>query len=74
MVHCYNRFPLLAVSSYLQDYGCPVDLKVFALSELLQWSYRGCIRKGEPMTLAIGSKRMYNYFMDWLADEVGVDV
>ena len=74
MVHCYNRFPLLAVSSYLQDYGCPVDLKVFALSELLQWSYRGCIRKGEPMTLAIGSKRMYNYFMDWLDDEAGVDV
>lgn len=74
MVHCYNRRPLVSVSSYLQDYGHPVDLKVFATSELLQWAWRGCIRKGEPMTLAIGSKRMYNYFMDWLADEVGVDV
>lgn len=68
MVHCYNRHPILAVSSYLQDYGNPVDLKVFATSELLQWSWRGCIRKAEPMTLAIGSKRMHNYFMEWLED------
>lgn len=69
MIHCYNRHPLVAVSSYLQDYGHPVDSKVFALSELLQWSFRGCIRKGEPMTLAIGSKRMYGYFMEWLNDD-----
>ena len=69
MFHCYNRRPLVPVSAYLQDYGHPVDLRVFALSELLQWSWRGCIRKGEPMTLAIGSKRMYGFFMDWLNDE-----
>lgn len=71
MVHCYNRRPLVPVSSYLQDYGHPVDLKVFATSELLQWAWRGCIRKGEPMTLAIGSKRMHNYFMEWLEDDGG---
>lgn len=69
MVHCYNRRPLVPVSSYLQDYGHPVDLQVFATSELLQWAWRGCIRKGEPMTLAIGSKRMHNFFMQWLNDE-----
>lgn len=69
MFHCYNRRPLVPVSAYLQDYGHPVDLQVFATSELLQWAWRGCIRKGEPMTLAIGSKRMYNFFMQWLNDE-----
>ena len=66
MAHCYNRRPLVPVSAYLQDYGHPVDLQVFATSELLQWAWRGCIRKGEPMTLAIGSKRMHNFFMQWL--------
>ena len=66
MFHCYNRRPLVPVSAYLQDYGHPVDLQVFATSELLQWAWRGCIRKGEPMTLAIGSKRMHNFFMQWL--------
>lgn len=69
MVHCYNRRPLVAVSSYLQDYGHPVDLKVFATSEILQWAWRGCIRDGKPMVLAIGSKRMYEYFMDWLESD-----
>jgi hypothetical protein len=66
MIHCYNRRPLVAVSSYLQDYGYPVDLKVFATSEILQWAFRGCIRDSKPMVLAIGSKRMYDYFCDWL--------
>lgn len=69
MVHCYNRRPLVPVSSYLQDYGYPVDFQVFATSELLQWVWRGCIRNNQPMILAIGSKRMYGYMMDWLNDD-----
>lgn len=35
----------------------PVDINVFALSEMLQWLWRGCIRKGEPMVVAVGSKK-----------------
>lgn len=69
MIHCYNRRPLVPVSSYLQDYGVNVDLKVFATSEMIQWLWRGCIREGKPMTVAIGSGRMYNYFMEWLNEE-----
>lgn len=69
MFHCYNRFPLQAVSSYLQDYGFDVDPKVFATSEMLQWLWRGCIRKGEPMVVGIASKRMYLFFMDWLESD-----
>lgn len=69
MVHCYNRFPLQPVASYLQDYGHDVDVKVFATSELVQWAWRGCIRDDKPMTLAIGSKRMHKYFLDWLEEE-----
>ena len=66
MIHCYNRHPIQSVKSYLQDYGCPVDINVFALSEMLQWLWRGCIRKGEPMVVAVGSKRMYTLFSNWL--------
>lgn len=66
MIHCYSRYPIQSVRSYLQDYGCPVEAGVFALSELLQWLWRGCIRKGEPMLVAIGSKRMHKLFLDWL--------
>lgn len=69
MFHCYNRNPLVPVSSYLQDYGHSVDFKVFATSEMVQWLWRGCIRKGEPMVVGIASKRMYEFFMDWLESE-----
>lgn len=69
MFHCYNRRPLVPVSAYLQDYGCSVDFKVFATSELVQWLWRGCIRNNQPMLVAIGSERMYNYFMEWLNDD-----
>ena len=69
MFHCFNRRPLVPVESYLQDYGCPVDLQVFATSEMLQWLWRGCIRNNQPMIVAIASKRMYNYFIEWLDDD-----
>ena len=69
MFHCYNRFPLQPVASYLHDYGYDIDQKVFATSEMLQWVWRGCIRKGEPMIVGIASKRMYNYFCEWLNED-----
>lgn len=70
MFHCYNRNPLVPVSAYLQDYGCCLDFKVFATSEMVQWLWRGCIRKGEPMVVGIASKRMYEFFCDWLESEI----
>lgn len=66
MFHCFNRFPLISVSSYLHDYGAPLDNKVFALSEMLQWLWRGCIRENKPMVVAIANKRMYSLFVEWL--------
>lgn len=38
----------------------------YALSELIQWLWRGCIRKGEPMTVFIPSKRMRSLLLKWL--------
>ena len=66
MIHCYNRYPLQDVASYLQDYGHKIDDDVFALSELVQWCWRGQVRSSLPMTICIGSKRMYELFMNWL--------
>ena len=68
MVHLIDRYPLVCVNAYLQDYGCKMNANVFALSEMLQWLWRGCIRKGEPMNVVIGSERMYWLFMNWLYD------
>ena len=66
MIHCYNRYPLQDIASYLEDYNCKLDDDVFALSELLQWAFRGCVRKNQKMTLCIGSKRMHDLFQNWI--------
>ena len=66
MIHCYNRYPLQDIASYLEDYNCKLDDDVFALSELLQWAFRGCARKNQKMTLCLGSNRMYFLFQNWI--------
>ncbi len=38
----------------------------YALTELIQWVWRSRIRKGEPITLYLPSKRMQRIFLDWL--------
>jgi len=72
MIHCYNRYPLHTVACYLQDYKFPLDKDVFALSEMVQWLWRGCIRDGKPMTVCCANTRMYNLLKEWLDDKFEV--
>jgi len=65
-VHAYNLYPNTAVRSYIQDMGGHCNEDVYALNMLLQWVFRGCVRKGEPMHVAIMSARMNKLFKLWL--------
>lgn len=65
-VHAYNRYVNTAIKAYLQDYGTPPDDDSFALSELVQWVFRTCIRKDEPVSLCIMSDRMKRLLCNWL--------
>lgn len=69
LVHAFNRFPNTNVKAYFQDFGKPVDIDVFALSEMTQWIWRSAIRQNQEITLCILSPRMRNLFMDWLNDD-----
>lgn len=68
LVHCYNRYPTQSVMQYLRDYGVEIDNDVFAISEMVQWIWRSCIRNQEEIYLAIASKRMRFLFLNWLHD------
>lgn len=65
-VHAYNRYVNTAIKAYLQDYGTPPDDDMFALSEMVQWIYRTCIRNDEPLQLCILNNRMKRLLIDWL--------
>ena len=68
LVYALDIYPNAAVQAYLKDMGCEVDESKYALSQLVQWLWRGCIRNGEPMTVAVLAPRMRKLFEKWLAD------
>lgn len=68
LVHAFNRYVNLPVQAYLQDYAHPASDDAFALSEMVQWIWRGCIRDSKPITLCIISNRMRALFKKWLDD------
>lgn len=45
-----------------------VDDEGYALSEMIQFVYRGAIRDNKPMVLYVFSERMYRLFTNWLYD------
>lgn len=57
-IHALNIFPNVPVQRYLVDYAEPVDLDEYALSEMLQFIWRGCIREGKPMDVLVIPPRM----------------
>lgn len=66
MIHAHNRYPHQTVKIYLDGRGYPINKDNFALAEMLQWLFRGCIRNKEPMKVCILSERMLKLFKDWM--------
>lgn len=69
-VHAYNLFPNQAVKAFIQGHGFVCNDDVYALNMLLQWLFRGCIRKNEgTLKVAILSRRMSSIFKEWLVNK-----
>jgi hypothetical protein len=66
MLYLANRFLNPEQIAFFRSKKVKVDEDKWALSELVQWVFRGCIREGKPMNLYIPSKRMRDLFKDWL--------
>ncbi len=69
-MYMLNKYPPPEVAKYFNRLGVPIDEKVYATNELIQWIWRGCIRKGEPMNLFLPSSRMRNLLYEWLGRNV----
>jgi len=54
------------ISSYLEAQGITIDNDSLAVSEMIQFIFRGSIRKGEPMHLMVASERMKELLIHWL--------
>lgn len=69
-IHAYNLFPNQSVKAFIQGRGYVCEDEVYALNMLLQWIFRGCIRKKEGvLNVAILSGRMNSIFKQWLINK-----
>jgi len=66
MLYFGNRYLPPPLLNYFLSHDIDVDIDKWALAEMLQWLWRGCIRNGEPMNIFIPSYRMRKLLLDWL--------
>lgn len=66
-VHTVNVYPHTTLSSYLSKEGVKIEEEIYAVSELIQFIFRGSIRNHKPMKVLILSNRMRNLLREWLA-------
>jgi len=66
MAYLGNKFFIPQELSFFRERGIILNEDLWALSELIQWVWRGCIRENKPMNLYIPNYRMRNLLIDWL--------
>ena len=66
MVYIGNRYLTPEIKNFFIDKGTPINEDKWALSELIQWIWRGCIRYNQPMNLYLPSTRMRTLLLEWL--------
>ena len=64
--YVYNRFMHPMEKKFFETRGVKVNEDLLAVSDLVQFLFRGCIRKGEVMQCYIPSPRMRGLLIDWL--------
>jgi hypothetical protein len=70
LVYTVNRFINPIIGNFFSTKGVLIDEDRYALSELIQWIWRGAIRNNEPINLYIPSKRMRELLYKWLDDQL----
>ncbi len=62
-----NIFVNPEIRNHINSRGARFDQDAYALGEMLQLLWRGCIRKGKPMKVFIPSRRMRDLLYSWLS-------
>ena len=66
LAYVYNRYLNPIEAGFFKKYGIEVNEDLYALSELLQWTFRSAIRDGKPINIYIPSERMRKLLKDYL--------
>jgi len=69
LAYLVNRFMNPNVKNFFTKNKIVVDEDSYALSEMLQWLWRGAIRDGNPINVYIPSKRMRDLLIKWIEEQ-----
>ncbi len=70
MAYVYNRFINPMERNFFGEFDVEVNEDLLAVSDLIQFIFRGCIRNGEPMNCYIPSERMRSLLKQWANFEI----
>ncbi|WP_045522754.1 hypothetical protein [Neobacillus niacini] len=70
MAFVYNRFMNPNDKQFFTSRGVEVNEDLLAVSDLIQFLFRGCIRNGQQMNCYIPSERMRNLLKQWANFEI----
>jgi len=70
MAYLGNRYFPPQTISFFRERNIKLNEDLWALSELIQWIWRGCIRDKKPMNLYIPNLRMRKLLIMWLNGEL----
>ena len=71
LAYCVNIYLNPNIQNYFTMNGVSIDPNKYALANMVQWLWRGSIRKGEEMWVYIPSKRMRSLLVEWLNELAG---
>lgn len=70
VLYMSNKSPSPMLTKHLSSVDVNMNRTDYALSELLQFVWRGCIRNGETMHLYIMNQELEKAFSNWLDNDV----
>lgn len=65
-MYAVNVYKTPTETGYLASKGIIFDQDQYALSMMVQFLWRGCIRRGEPMKVLVLSERMRKLLENWI--------
>ena len=66
LAYCVNLYMNPIVKSFFTDRGIEISEDEWALSALIQFIFRGCVRDKKEMNIYIPSERMRKLLIEWL--------
>lgn len=69
LIYLIGKNPNTVLWNFCQSKGVLVDKELYAIASMVQWVFRGCVRRKEKMYLVMPSKEMRDLYFKWLNTE-----